>query len=494
VLLCGDADFSYAAALVSHLDSTVEVTATAYEDETDLLARYPYAAATLEKLSAAGTRLCFGVDARSLRRHFPTDTWDRVVFNLPQSPPQLKARNQIQRHRALLRDFCESATSVLSPNGQIWVTLLAGQGGTPVDPIQRPKGNTWQVQAAAANAGLLVVAVLEVEMQELGAAGYQPGGRGVQRGAKISDFRQEQGLLTHVLVREKDQIDLPLHAAACACRATGAPVAARSEVGTMISSEEEGISCEDEKIGREHERMGYEREMMGRKSEMLEAGTATGVPLFFEARGVASVEWAFDNSFWMDTEHPLTELELEIFIRGSLGEEGEVLRGPPYLFDVWESLEGRRARTYTFTYSSSRLALSRERALGINGRVCEAIVAMGNIESRIPAEEASGAASSGQRKEGDDGAMGDIESRITADGAPGAHSSARKRESDNEVASVGRAGDAAMSMVVEGAVGQPELSVRSNADCCADCVISAPDAAAALRAPMCGGRWRQSDD
>lgn len=435
VLLCGDADFSYAAALISHLDSTVEVTATAYEDEEDLLARYPYAAATLEKLRAADTRLGFGIDARSLRRYFPTDTWDRVVFNLPQAPPEVKARNHIQRHRTLLRDFLESAASVLSPNGQVWVTLLAGQGGTPLDPIQRIKGDTWQVQPAAANAGLLVVAVLEAEMQELGAAGYQPGGRGIRRGAKISAFRQEQGLLTHVLVREKDAIDAPLHAAACACRAAGTAVAARSEMSGMRSSDEEAV----------------------------EMGPSTSVPLLYEARSVAPVEWAFDNSFWMDTERPWTELELEHFCRSSLGEEAEVLRGPPDLFDVWENPDGRRARTYTFTYSSSRLALSRDRALRINGRVCEAIAALGNIQPRIPLAETSAAAPA-ETKQGD------------------------------EVASAGRAGEAAMSMVAEGALTRPTLSLRSNAERSVDCVNATPSPATTLRAPTCGGRWRQSDD
>lgn len=72
-----------------------------------------------------------------------------------------KARNQIQRHRALLRDFCASAATVLSPRGQVWVTLLSGQGGTPLDPVQRVPGDTWQIQHEASRGGLLVSSVTQ---------------------------------------------------------------------------------------------------------------------------------------------------------------------------------------------------------------------------------------------------------------------------------------------------------------------------------------------
>ena len=109
VLLFGDADLSYAAALVSHLDSAAvaaEVTATMFEEEEELLTKYPQAAGTIRLLRTANARVGFGIDARALHRHYPEGLWDRVVFNLPQAPPQPRARNQIQRHRALLREFC----------------------------------------------------------------------------------------------------------------------------------------------------------------------------------------------------------------------------------------------------------------------------------------------------------------------------------------------------------------------------------------------------
>lgn len=156
VLVCGDADYSYASALASRLGGAAEVTATAYEEEDALLLRYPHAAGSIATLHAAGAAVRYGVDARHLANHFgEAARWERIVFNLPQAPAESKARNQIQRHRALLRDFCASASAALAPHGQLWISLLAGQGGTPLDPIQRQPGDTWQVSIPTQNQGLI---------------------------------------------------------------------------------------------------------------------------------------------------------------------------------------------------------------------------------------------------------------------------------------------------------------------------------------------------
>ena len=105
VLLCGEADFSYAAALCATQRGAIEVTATAFEEEMELHERYPHAAEALARVRAAGARCDFGVDARELSRRYPSEEWDRVVFNLPQAPPEPRRRNQIQRQRALLREI-----------------------------------------------------------------------------------------------------------------------------------------------------------------------------------------------------------------------------------------------------------------------------------------------------------------------------------------------------------------------------------------------------
>ena len=104
VLVCGDADFAYTSALRNALPSA-RILATAFEPEAELLARYPHAAETIGKLRTADVLVRCGVDARQLSSHVD-GTFERVVFNLPQAPPAARARNQIQRHRALLRELC----------------------------------------------------------------------------------------------------------------------------------------------------------------------------------------------------------------------------------------------------------------------------------------------------------------------------------------------------------------------------------------------------
>jgi len=400
VLLCGEADFSYAAALCATQRGAIEVTATAFEEEMELHERYPRAAEALARVRAAGARCDFGVDARELSRRYPSEEWDRVVFNLPQAPPEPRRRNQIQRQRALLRDFCAAAASVLSRDGQIWVTLLAGQGGTRLDPNQRAIGDSWQaraspqrrlprqgrhrspptggrllqVQLAAAQAGLLLVSALEVrppvvapeaatvspgpllalteasfpsprqaDLGPLAELGYVPGGRGIRRAARVGPVRP---LVSHVLVREGDGLDSPSsRAAAAACAGATRAVLAGGVAPRGASGAREA------------------------------------------AAGVSRLEFDFDNAFWLDGA-PRSPAELHELCRAALAPaEAHVLRTPPSLIDEWESAEGRPSRTYRFSYSSSTLALSRQRALDMNRRVCEAVAAAGAGRPRTPSVE-----------------------------------------------------------------------------------------------------------
>lgn len=303
--------------------------ASAYEPEAELLSRYPNAAENMAALLRRGVNVDCGVDARDLSTKYGgTARFDRIVFNLPQSPPAPKARNQIQRHRALLRDFCGSARSVLAPSGELWITLLAGQGGTPLDPIERSPGDTWQVQLQAASAGLLVTRVdpvIGADLDALQTSGYCPTGRrkeGLPLGAK----RKEKGLVVHVLAAEASSAD-------------------------------------------------------------AEAGAA--------AEGVAPLEWTLDNSFWLHGEaasSPPEGAELLEVCRRALGEEGasDVLAETPALVDAYERPEdGQKARTFRFIYRSSTVALSRERALKLNARVCDALKAQCFLEPRNPEHLAS---------------------------------------------------------------------------------------------------------
>jgi hypothetical protein len=102
VLVCGDADFTYALALESSLRASgvaAALSASAYEKEADLCARYPHAADAIAALSSRGVSVRCGVDARAIATHYGEGTtFDRIVFNLPQSPPAPKVtRPQIAR-------------------------------------------------------------------------------------------------------------------------------------------------------------------------------------------------------------------------------------------------------------------------------------------------------------------------------------------------------------------------------------------------------------
>ena len=95
-----------------------------------------------------------------------------------------------------------------------------------------------------------------------------------------------------------------------------------------------------------------------------------------EGEGRASVcpiEWAFDNSFWVSGE-PREAESLAAIGRRELSElAAHAIVRPPALIDAYTAPDGRRARTYRFFYASRALALSRSRALALNGALCEVL-------------------------------------------------------------------------------------------------------------------------
>mmetsp|Transcript_114286 Transcript_114286/g.219921 ORF Transcript_114286/g.219921 Transcript_114286/m.219921 type:complete len:467 (+) Transcript_114286:75-1475(+) len=331
ILICGDADFSYSRALASSLENAA-IFASAYEAEPELLALYPGAADGMTALLQHGACVRCGVDARKLDEYYgQSEQFDRIIFNLPQSPPAPGARNQIQRHRALLRDFCTSAAPLLAPYGELWITLLCGQGGTPLDPIQRSAGDTWQIMHAAASAGLLVCDVARADVDALDAAGYRPTGRGL-KAAELDPRRKQRGLLVHVLALE--------------CK------------GDLVTcSSTSNITQTVDKAGR--------------------------------VEGIAPLEWTFDNAFWLSDASVDTPPELPAMLavcKEALGPyAAHVLSEAPSLFNVYKSpKDGRTSHAYHFVYRSSWLALSRERALRFHAVVCKALSEHFGFEPRTP--------------------------------------------------------------------------------------------------------------
>ncbi|CAE6364403.1 unnamed protein product [Rhizoctonia solani] len=90
ILLIGEGNFSFAHSLLDHPSipslPPANITATAYDSESDCLSKYPDAQSHISALRSAGATVLFGVDARHLDKTFPLKTgkkWDKVVWNFP---------------------------------------------------------------------------------------------------------------------------------------------------------------------------------------------------------------------------------------------------------------------------------------------------------------------------------------------------------------------------------------------------------------------------
>jgi len=200
ILILGDGDFTFSAALVGAFidqgcpDACERIIATSYDTLADLHARYPRVVPeTLAVLKAHNVRTLHGVDATNLHATLPHDLdgvrFDRVVFNFPHH----SGKGLIQVNRALLSGTLVSCQDILKPaaeGGELHIPLAPGQGGTPIDE-PRKFGNHWHVVQAAGNAGLDLVAVTPYDFTPF--KGYSVTGR---RGAQMT-FRSH-GSLLHV--------------------------------------------------------------------------------------------------------------------------------------------------------------------------------------------------------------------------------------------------------------------------------------------------------
>ncbi|XP_064481061.1 ferredoxin-fold anticodon-binding domain-containing protein 1-like isoform X2 [Ornithodoros turicata] len=183
ILLVGEGNFSFTVALLGKLEHT-EIIATCSQEQN------PYSTEQQKYMSQAdamGARVLTNVDARCLHLHpnIYTDKFDCIIFNFPHVGGKMK----ICRNRKLVKDFFTSASQLLAPKGEIWMTLCKGQGGTPADSLHRRKDDTWKVVEMAAYGGLVLTAVRSFKAAEY--AGYNP----IGSGAKPFSI---EGALTHI--------------------------------------------------------------------------------------------------------------------------------------------------------------------------------------------------------------------------------------------------------------------------------------------------------
>ncbi|XP_042738430.1 ferredoxin-fold anticodon-binding domain-containing protein 1 [Lagopus leucura] len=151
VLLLGEGNFSFAAALCE-TDGT-RVVATCYEREEEAAAR-GRAAESIRRLRERGAEVMFSVDCTKLKDYFlpAKREFDCIYFNFP----HCGRKAGVVKNRELLSGFFHSCAEVLTQDGEVRVALCRGQGGTPADQPRREWHNSWQVVAVAAGAGFIL--------------------------------------------------------------------------------------------------------------------------------------------------------------------------------------------------------------------------------------------------------------------------------------------------------------------------------------------------
>lgn len=153
VLLVGEGNFSFSAALSESAGEDVGVTATCFQSENQTN-RQEGAVLNIQRLRDRGSVVLFEVDCTSLKQHeaIQDHLFDCIIFNFP----HCGRKCGVKKNRILLVKFFQNAVAVLKDNGEVHVTLCNGQGGTPCDSPMREWHNSWQVVAMAAEAGLIL--------------------------------------------------------------------------------------------------------------------------------------------------------------------------------------------------------------------------------------------------------------------------------------------------------------------------------------------------
>ncbi|CAE8588428.1 unnamed protein product [Polarella glacialis] len=163
VLLLGEANFSFALALVTLLEPhtasashaspedelkareaaekglavaaaylglepteclTARIVATCFEGSEELVEKYPEAIGILSRLQAHGPRVevCYGVNGWDLDGTFGDERWDVIAWNHPHLGTE-----DFRLHRLLLAHFCAAAAGSLREGGHVVVSLVEGQ-------------------------------------------------------------------------------------------------------------------------------------------------------------------------------------------------------------------------------------------------------------------------------------------------------------------------------------------------------------------------------
>ncbi|XP_067421410.1 ferredoxin-fold anticodon-binding domain-containing protein 1 isoform X1 [Emydura macquarii macquarii] len=191
LLLVGEGNFSFSAALCDASDLETHVTATCYESE-ERVSRQALAKNNIQHLRGKGAEVCFCVDCTKLKDYFlpAKRKFDCIYFNFP----HCGRKAGVTKNRELLAKFFCSCAEVLAEKGEVHVALCKGQGGTPADQPMREWHNSWQVVAMAAGAGFILSDVHPFNLEDV-------------HGYKCTGYRSQdksfsvEGALNHIFSR-----------------------------------------------------------------------------------------------------------------------------------------------------------------------------------------------------------------------------------------------------------------------------------------------------
>nr|GMD81374.1 uncharacterized protein At4g26485-like isoform X1 [Ipomoea batatas] len=126
ILLVGEGDFSFSAALATAFGDASNMVATSLNSHAFLAENYDNAISNTAMMRRKGCKVIHGVDATDMANHPSLKglKFDRIVFNFPYAGFfKTKSRtSQLLIHQDLMRQFLENAVRMIGEDGEIHIT------------------------------------------------------------------------------------------------------------------------------------------------------------------------------------------------------------------------------------------------------------------------------------------------------------------------------------------------------------------------------------